>query len=55
MVLPAVAIGAAIIALALLVVSRTPAGAPRARAAPLAVLALGWFFYFFPSSRRWQR
>ena len=48
MVLAAVAIGVAISALALLVVSLTPAGAPRERAAPLAVLVLGWFFYFFP-------
>jgi hypothetical protein len=48
MVLAAVAIGVVIIGLALLVVSLTPAGAPRERAAPLAVLALGWFFYFFP-------
>ena len=48
MLLAAVAIGVAIIALVLLVVSLTRVGATRERAAPLAALALGWFFYFFP-------
>jgi len=48
MVLAALAIGVLIIALAFGVVWLTRAGAPRERAAPLAALALGWFFYFFP-------
>jgi hypothetical protein len=48
MVLAAIGIGVSIIALAFLIVWLTRADAPHERAAPLAALALGWFFYFFP-------